>query len=172
MASLLSNWTNTPLKGILSGAFMTAIVQSSSAVTVASIGFVNAGLLSMRQALGIVYGANVGTTMTGWLIAFSGFSFDIHSIALPMIGIGMLVKLIKVQGRAASFGLALVGFGLFFIGIDVLKNAFEGMVHIFDLSKVTAEGVSGILIFTLVGLVMTILTQSSSASIALPHQQR
>ncbi len=167
LRSLLSNWTSTPLKGILSGAFMTAIVQSSSAVTVASIGFVNAGLLSMRQALGIVYGANVGTTMTGWLIAFSGFSFDIHSIALPMIGIGMLVKLIKVQGRAASFGLALVGFGLFFIGIDVLKNAFEGMVHIFDLSKVTAEGVSGILIFTLVGLVMTILTQSSSASIAL-----
>ena len=167
LRTLLSNWTNTPLKGIFSGILMTAIVQSSSAVTVASIGFVNAGLLSMRQALGIVYGANVGTTMTGWLIAFAGFKFDIHSVALPMIGIGMLIKLIKGQGRAASFGLALVGFGLFFIGVDVLKDAFEGLVHIFDLSKVSADGVSAIMLFTVIGIVMTILTQSSSASIAL-----
>lgn len=167
LRSLLSNWTSSPLKGIFSGAFMTAIVQSSSAVTVASIGFVNAGLLSMRQALGIVYGANVGTTMTGWLIAFSGFSFNIHSFALPMIGVGMFLKLIKGQGRTASFGLALVGFGLFFIGVDVLKGAFEGMVHVFDLTKMAAEGIGGIILFTIVGFIMTILTQSSSASIAL-----
>lgn len=167
LRSLLSNWTSTPLKGIFSGVLMTAIVQSSSAVTVASIGFVNAGLLSMRQALGIVYGANVGTTMTGWLVAFAGFKFDIHNLALPMIGIGMLIKLIKGQGRTAAFGLALVGFGLFFIGVDVLKNAFYGLVEVFDLTKISADGISGIILFTLMGVVMTILTQSSSASIAL-----
>lgn len=164
---LLSDWTNTPIKGILSGFMMTAVVQSSSAVTVASIGFVNAGLLTMRHALGVVYGSNIGTTMTGWLIAFTGFKFDIHSYALPLIGVGMLIKLIKKQGRAASFGLALVGFGLFFIGIDVLRNAFENLVLVFDLSKVSVEGVSGIAVFTLIGIAMTILTQSSSASIAL-----
>jgi phosphate:Na+ symporter len=167
LRSLLSNWTSTPLKGIFSGVLMTAIVQSSSAVTVASIGFVNAGLLSMRQALGIVYGANVGTTMTGWLVALAGFKFDIHNLALPMIGIGMLIKLIKGQGRTASFGLALVGFGLFFIGVDVLKSAFDGLVAVFDLTKISADGIGGIIIFTLMGVVMTILTQSSSASIAL-----
>jgi len=167
LRSLLSNWTSTPLKGIFSGVLMTAIVQSSSAVTVASIGFVNAGLLSMRQALGIVYGANVGTTMTGWLVALAGFKFDIHNLALPMIGIGMLIKLIKGQGRTASFGLALVGFGLFFIGVDVLKSAFDGLVAVFDLTKISADGIGGIIIFTLMGIVMTILTQSSSASIAL-----
>lgn len=167
LRSLLSNWTSTPLKGIFSGVLMTAIVQSSSAVTVASIGFVNAGLLSMRQALGIVYGANVGTTMTGWLVALAGFKFDIHNLALPMIGIGMLIKLIKGQGRTASFGLALVGFGLFFIGVDVLKSAFDSLVAVFDLTKISADGIGGIIIFTLMGVVMTILTQSSSASIAL-----
>ena len=167
LRDLLSNWTNTPLKGIFSGILMTAIVQSSSAVTVASIGFVNAGLLSMRQALGVVYGANIGTTMTGWLVAFAGFKIDIHSVALPIIGIGMLLKLIKGQGRLASLGLALVGFGLFFIGVDVLKNAFEGFVHVFDLSQVHVDGIGGVFVFTFIGIVMTILTQSSSASIAL-----
>ena len=167
LRDLLSNWTNTPLKGIFSGVLMTAIVQSSSVVTVASIGFVNAGLLSMRQALGVVYGANIGTTMTGWLVAFAGFKIDIHSVALPIIGIGMLLKLIKGQGRLASLGLALVGFGLFFIGVDVLKNAFEGFVHVFDLSQVHVDGIGGVFVFTFIGIVMTILTQSSSASIAL-----
>lgn len=167
LRKILSEWTRTPLRGIFSGFTMTAIVQSSSAVTVASIGFVNAGLLSMRQALGIVYGANVGTTMTGWLVALVGFNFNIQAFALPMIGIGMLIKLMKSDGRAASFGLALVGFGLFFVGIDVLKTAFESLVYTFDISKFTAEGVYGVLKFLLIGVVMTILTQSSSASIAL-----
>ena len=124
LRQLLSEWSRTPLRGILSGFMMTAVVQSSSAVTVASLGFVNAGLISMRQALGIVYGANVGTTVTGWLVALIGFKLNIHAFALPRIGVGMLIKLVKQHGQAASFGLALVGFGLFFVGIDVLKNAF------------------------------------------------
>jgi phosphate:Na+ symporter len=167
LRKLLSESSRTPLRGIFSGCLMTAVVQSSSAVTVASLGFVNAGLISMRQALGIVYGANIGTTMTGWLVALLGFKFDIQAFALPMVGVGMILKMVKQKGKLASLGLALVGFGLFFIGIDVLKNAFEGLVQTFNVSELTAEGLSGIFTFLLVGIVMTMLTQSSSASIAL-----
>ncbi|WP_233710346.1 Na/Pi cotransporter family protein [Pseudomaricurvus albidus] len=167
LRTILANWTNTPLKGIASGFFMTAIVQSSSAVTVAAIGFVNAGLLNMRQALGIIYGSNIGTTITAWLVAILGFNLNIPAFALPLIGIGMLIKLIRQDGQAASFGLAIVGFGLFFIGIDVLKAAFEGIILTFDISQFTAEGLSGIAMFLLIGIALTVLTQSSSASIAL-----
>jgi phosphate:Na+ symporter len=163
----LAKSSKTPLRGIFSGFLMTAIVQSSSAVTVASIGFVNAGLINMRQALGIIYGSNVGTTMTGWLVAIIGFKLNIQAFALPMIGFGMLLKLVNQTGRLASFGMALVGFGLFFVGIDVLKSAFDGIVLAFDITQFSADGVSGVIVFLLIGIVMTILTQSSSASIAL-----
>lgn len=87
LRNLLGKWSQTPLRGIFAGFIMTAIVQSSSAVTVASLGFVNAGLIKMRQALGIIYGANVGTTMTGWLVAIVGFKINIQAFALPMIGL-------------------------------------------------------------------------------------
>ncbi|MEQ3448792.1 Na/Pi symporter [Pseudoalteromonas sp. XMcav2-N-2] len=167
LRKVLATWTKTPQRGIASGFCMTALVQSSSAVTVASLGFVNAGLITMHQALGIVYGANVGTTITGWLVAAVGFKFNIQAIALPLIGIGALMKLLRPQSRLASAGLALVGFGLFFIGIDILKGAFEHVVATFDLSQFTAEGLTGMLAFLLVGIVVTTLTQSSSASIAL-----
>ena len=164
---LLSESSKTPLRGIFSGFVMTSVVQSSSAVTVASLGFVNAGLISMRHALGIIYGANVGTTMTGWLVALIGFKLNIQVFALPLIGLGMLMKLFKPGDRTGAFGLALVGFGLFFVGIDILKGAFEGMVLAFDISQFTADGLRGVITFLLVGVVMTILTQSSSAAIAL-----
>ncbi len=167
LRTLLAKWSKTPLRGVMSGAAMTALVQSSSAVTVASLGFVNAGLLSMRHALGIVYGANIGTTMTGWLVALVGFKINIQVIALPMIGAGMLLKLLRPNSRLASAGVALAGFGLFFVGIDTLKLAFEGMVSTFDLGQFTASGVSGFLLYLALGFAMTVLTQSSSASIAL-----
>lgn len=165
---ILAYWTNSTLRGVTSGLIMTAIVQSSSAVIVATIGFVNAGLLSMRQTLGILYGANIGTSMTGWLVAVVGFKFNIQAVALPMIGIGMLIRLFnRSEGRLPSLALALVGFGLFFVGIDILKTAFEGIVAGFDLSAVNVSGFQGQLLFFLIGIVMTLLTQSSSAAIAL-----
>lgn len=167
LRNILSTWSSTPLRGIFSGCLMTAIVQSSSAITVASLGFVNAGLINMRQALGIIYGSNIGTTMTGWLVALMGFQFKIQDFALPIVGVGMILKITNKKGTLASFGLALVGFGLFFVGIDVLKNAFEGLVTTFDITKYKADGISGVLLFLLIGIVMTVLTQSSSASIAL-----
>ena len=167
LRSLLGKWSQTPLRGIFTGFIMTAIVQSSSAVTVASLGFVNAGLIKMRQALGIIYGANVGTTMTGWLVAIIGFKLNIQAFALPMIGLGMAAKLIRPNSQIGAFGWALVGFGLFFVGIDVLKTSFETLVSTFDISQYTAEGIKGIFLYLLIGIFMTVLTQSSSASIAL-----
>ena len=167
LRDLLGKWTRSPGHGIVSGFSITAIVQSSSAVTVATIGFVNAGLLSMHQALGVVYGANIGTTITGWLVAIIGFKIKVETFALPLIGVGMLLNLTGGATRRASLGLAVVGFGLFFIGIDILRDSFEGLATTIDLHKFTAEGISGVFIYVGIGLLMTVLTQSSSAAIAI-----
>lgn len=166
LRDILSKSTRSPGHGIVTGMSITAIVQSSSAVTVATIGFVNAGLITMYQALGVVYGANIGTTMTGWLVAIVGFKIKVETFALPLIGIGMLLRLTGGDSRRAPLGIALAGFGLFFIGIDVLQNAFEGLAAAIDLQKFTANGVSGVLLFAGIGFLMTVLTQSSSAAIA------
>lgn len=167
LRDMLGKWTRSPAHGIFTGVSITAIVQSSSAVTVATIGFVNAGLITMYQALGVVYGANIGTTMTGWLVAIVGFKINIEAFALPIIGIGMLLRLTGGDSRRAPLGIALAGFGLFFIGIDVLRDAFEGMAIAIDLHKFTADGVAGILLYVGIGFLMTVLTQSSSAAIAI-----
>ena len=167
LRNILTKATQSPGRGIVSGMGITAIVQSSSAVTVATIGFVNAGLLNIYQALGVVYGANIGTTATGWLVALIGFNIKIESFAIPLIGIGMLLRLTGGETRRAPLGLAIAGFGLFFVGIDVLKDAFEGMAAAIDLQKFTAEGVAGILLYLVIGFLMTVLTQSSSAAIAI-----
>jgi len=95
LRDLLGHWTYTHTRGIITGLAITAVVQSSSAVTVATIGFVNAGLLSLYQALGVIYGANIGTTMTGWLVVLVGFKIKIEAFALPIIGIGMLLRLAR-----------------------------------------------------------------------------
>ena len=167
LRELLGNWTRSPAHGIVTGLSITAIVQSSSAVTVATIGFVNAGLITMYQALGIVYGANIGTTMTGWLVAIVGFKINVDAFALPLIGIGMLLRLTGGESRRAPLGLALAGFGLFFIGIDVLKETFEGLAAAIDLEKFTLQGFAEVFLYLGIGFLMTVLTQSSSAAIAI-----
>jgi phosphate:Na+ symporter len=167
LRGMLAKWTRTPAHGILTGLSITAIVQSSSAVTVATIGFVNAGIISMYQALGIVFGSNIGTTITGWLVAIVGFKINVDAFALPMIGVGMLLKLTGNNSRRAHFGLALAGFGLFFIGIDVLKDAFEGLATAIDLQRFTLDGIAGVFMYLGIGFLMTVLTQSSSAAIAI-----
>ncbi len=167
LRDVLARWTKTPLLGIATGAMITAIVQSSSAVTVATIGFVNANLMTMQRALGVVYGANIGTTMTAWLVAAIGFKLDVELFALPMIGIGMLLRLTGVATRRASIGEALVGFGLFFVGIDVLRGAFEGLAQSIDLASLGASSSFRLLIFVGIGAFMTLVTQSSSAAIAI-----
>jgi len=105
--------------------------------------------------------------MTGWLVAIMGFNIKVDAFALPLIGIGMLLHLSGGESRRKHLGLALAGFGLFFIGIDVLKEAFEGMAAAIDLNKFTVDGLTGVFLFFGIGFLMTVLTQSSSAAIAI-----
>ena len=167
LRDILGRWTYSPLRGLAAGSGITAIVQSSSAVTVATIGFVNAGLLDLYHALGVVYGANVGTTVTGWLVAAIGFKIKVEAFALPMIGIGMFMRLSGADERRGAIGEALAGFGLFFIGIDILRGAFEAVAANMHIPDAASKGVLGTLLFVGFGFLMTVLTQSSSAAIAL-----
>lgn len=167
LRDILGRSTRTTWHGIRSGLLLSSLVQSSSAVTIATIGFVNAGLLGIHQALGIVLGATIGTTTTGWLVALVGFQFKISTFAMPMIGVGMMMRLAGASSRTGAFGEALAGFGLFFIAIDFLQSAFEGVAASVDIASLSPDGFSGVLLFVLIGMVMTILTQSSSATIAI-----
>jgi phosphate:Na+ symporter len=167
LRSILARSTRTPARGVGSGILFTAVVQSSSAVTVATIGFVNAGLLTLVQALGVVYGANIGTTVTGWLVAAVGFSWKIEVLALPLIGAGMLLRLTGSSSRLGAAGEALAGFGLFFIGVDVLRDAFDGVAAAVDPAALAVDGWLGVLVYLGVGVLMTVVTQSSSAAIAI-----
>jgi len=162
---LLEKWTNSRAKGLASGFALTALVQSSSAVTVAAIGFVNAGVLTLGQAVWVIFGSNVGTTMTGWIVAIVGFNVNIEFLALPLIGLGMVVRLTAPGTARGALGEALTGFGLFFLGVAVLKETFEGIaagIHI----EMFAGGFFQDVLFVLAGFVITALAQSSSASIA------
>ena len=164
---ILGKWTKTAYRSIIAGISITALIQSSSAVTVAIIGFVNAGLVSLYQALGVVFGANIGTTTTGWLVATIGFNIKIEAFALPMVGIGMMLQIFGKDSKKAPLGTALAGFGLFFVGIDVLRDAFEGITSAIDLQRITADGIPGIMLFLVIGFFITVVTQSSSAAIAI-----
>jgi len=167
LRDILGRSTRTTTRGLVSGFMLTAMVQSSSAVTMATIGFANAGLLGIHQALSIVLGATVGTTMTSWLVAVVGFQFKISSFAMPLLGIGMVMRLLGASSRTGALGEALAGFGLFFVGIDFLRMAFEGVAAQVDLSTLSPDGLMGLLLYVAIGIVMTMLTQSSSATVAL-----
>jgi len=162
---ILSQWTNTPMRGFLSGILITSLVQSSSAVTVAVIGFVNAGLLSLLQTVYVIYGTNIGTTMTSWLVALVGFKINVQALALPLIGLGMLVRLISGENRRGALAEAIAGFGLFFLGIGILKDAFADVGNGLSLAQYSADGL-GLLLFTGFGFLLTFLMQSSSAAMA------
>ena len=165
LEGILANWTRTPLRGIGTGALITAVVQSSSVVTVATLGFVNARLLGLERAIAVTYGSNLGTTMTGWLVALTGFKFNIQAIALPLIGVGMALQLTGAARRRGQFGLALAGFGLFFLGIDALQTGFAGVPEI----RLGEHGPPLVrtLAYVGVGVLLTLISQSSSAAIAI-----
>ncbi len=162
---VLARSTETPLRGLGSGMLLTALVQSSSAVTVATIGFVNAGLLTLAESMWVLFGANVGTTMTGWLVALVGLKFNIEVLALPLIAVGMLLRLTGNGGRRAGLGTALAGFGILFLGIDLLQGGFANLS--LDTKLPSAEGVYGIVLLLLFGVGLTVLMQSSSAALAI-----
>ena len=164
----------TPLSGAFWGAFVTLIVQSSSATTMTTIGLVSAGLLTFSQGLGLVFGANVGTTGTGWLIALIGVRVSLTAAALPMIFVGALIKLLG-RGRVSAAGGALAGFALVLFGLTTLQQGMGGLaeqLHPADLPAIFGPGVSwwsslfGVLALIAVGLAMTAVMQSSTAAIA------
>lgn len=165
LQSILESSTRTTLRGILAGITITSLVQSSSAVTVATLGFVNAGLMQLRQAITVIYGSNIGTTMTAWLVALIGFHIDIKAFALPAIGIGMGLWIFRNDRRAGAIGQALAGFGVFFLGIEILKSGFEGMGGSLQFATLQPDGL-GLLLLVVSGFVMTVLMQSSSAAMA------
>jgi phosphate:Na+ symporter len=160
---ILARSTGTRLRGLSLGILVTALVQSSSAVTVAVIGFVNAGLLTLGGALWVMFGANVGTTMTGWLVALVGMKFKIEVLALPLIGVGMLLRLTGDGSRRGALGMALAGFGVLFLGIDMLKETFSVLST--DFRMPDGSGPLDVLMLVLIGIVLTVLMQSSSASL-------
>ena len=163
---MLGNWTKTPLRGLMAGFVITGIVQHSGAVTVATIGFVNAGLLTLAQSLGVIFGANIGTTMTGWLVSLVGFGFNIEAIALPLLAAGVGVKLISRNPRNQFLGEALAGFALFFLGLSILKTALESVAGGFTSGGIVAPDY-GLPAYMAIGLLATVLTQSSSAALAI-----
>jgi Na/Pi-cotransporter len=162
---ILARSTGTRLRGLASGALVTAVVQSSSAVIVATIGFVNAGLLTLGQALWVLFGANVGTTMTGWLVAVAGLDFKIEALALPLIGVGMLLHLTGQHSRRGPIGMTVAGFGTLFLGIDVLRETFSGMGSEMGLPNIDNRVLS-VLAHVAAGMALTVLMQSSSAALA------
>ena len=167
LTSILRKSTTPAWRGLVSGIAVTAIAQSSSAVTVATIGFVNAGLMNLAESLAVIFGTNIGTTITGWIVAVLGFEIDIAAFALPMIGIGMAAKVFWGEHSRGGFGISLAGLGLFFLGLGFLKATFENIGPSFNFQIVNDLGALGIIVGVLIGFVVTVLAQSSSAAIAL-----
>ena len=159
MRRILEALTGKVWKGVLVGTLVTAVIQSSSAATVMLVSFVNAGLMTLRQAIGVIYGANIGTTITAQIIAFK-----LTDWALPAIGIGFLITLIAKRRTHRYTGQIILGFGLFFLGMEVMKEAATPL----EQSPVFAGWIAQLsgkpLVGVLVGVVFTALIQSSSAT--------
>lgn len=170
MRQILSAMTSNRVKGVITGILITAIIQSSSATTVMVVSFVNAGLLSLIESIGVIMGANVGTTITAWLISILGFKISMAEISLPLIGL-CLPLLFSGKRSRKSWGELIIGFGLLFIGLEFLKNAMPDLhknPEIFTfLKEYTDMGYASYILFMLIGTVLTILIQSSSATMAL-----
>lgn len=161
----LGRFTRSPASGAITGAVSTAVIQSSSATTVAAVGFVGAGLITFPQSLGILFGANIGTTITGWLVAILGFKLNVGELALPFILLGVLIHLFT-RGRASQLGYALAGFGLVFVGIGLMQTGMAGLQGFVSPEDFPPNTILGRLLLVLLGIAITLVTQSSSAGIA------
>jgi phosphate:Na+ symporter len=163
--NILTKATRTRWHALGTGVLVTAMVQSSTAVGVAAIGFVNAGLLGLAPAVWVVFGANVGTSMTGWIVALVGLKFKVEALALPLVGLGAVMHLTGQHQRRGAIGTTLAGFGLLFMGIGLLQQAFMGLADQISLPQGT-DALS-VLAQLGIGLLMTVLMQSSSAALTI-----
>ncbi|MDR1030913.1 MAG: Na/Pi cotransporter family protein [Treponema sp.] len=164
---VLSFMTGNRVTAVLTGFVVTAIIQSSSATTVMVVSFVNAGLLTLTQAIGVIMGANIGTTITGWIVSLIGFTLSISSLALPAVGLGFGMRMLKWKHR--ELGEVILGFGFLFLGLDFLTKSMPQLSPdaLSFISSVSNLGFVSTLAGTGIGLVMTLITHSSSASTAI-----
>lgn len=172
LRSFMAAMTSNAFKRVLTGIIVTALVQSSTATTLMLVSFVNAGLLSLANAIGVIMGANIGTTVTAWVFAlsFGGGTFSLSTIAVPLMFFAFIAMSLKSQ-KKKDFGEFLMGFALLFLGLNTLRENStilldNDVVRIF-LSKLTSYGVGSILIFMVTGIVMTLMLQSSAATMAI-----
>ena len=162
---IIRQYTNGTLKAIGSGSLVTAVLQSSSAVSLMVLAFVGAGVLSMENAIGVMMGSNIGTTFTAWIVATLGFKIKIESFAFPLIGIGGVgLIFFGSYPKLLQSSKLLIGFGFLFLGLDYMKLSVEGLAQSFNLDQISGYG---LWLYLLVGIVITALMQSSSASIAI-----
>ena len=170
LRSLLSAMTSSPIKGVLTGLGITSVIQSSSATTVMVVSFVNAGLLTLAQAIGVIMGANIGTTVTAWLVSWLGFKADISILAVPLMLLGFLFSNSKKNQRQ-NIGELIVGFCLLFLGLSFMKDSVPDLnetPQILEFVKSWAgHGFGSVLIFLVFGTVLTLVLQSSSATMAI-----
>ncbi len=166
LQNILKKATNKLYKSITAGAFVTAIIQSSSLVSVIAISFISAGLISLSGGIGLIFGANIGTTATAWLVAGFGLKIKISALAMPMLVFGIIFSFQKKQALK-GLGNVLAGLGFFFLGIHFMKEGFDVFKEYIDLSQYAVSGFLGVLIYTGLGILITTILQSSSATLAL-----
>lgn len=170
MRNFLTAMTSNPFKGVLSGLGITSVIQSSSATTVMTVGFVNAGLLTLSQAVGVIMGANIGTTITAWIVAFFGFKADISLFAVPLMALGFILSLSKRDQRRHISEL-IIGFSLLFLGLSLMKESVPDLRETPEvlafIQNWTSYGFGSVLIFLVFGTLLTLVLQSSSATMAL-----
>lgn len=165
MRSALIRFTHSPLSGAITGIVTTAILRSSSVTTVAAVGFVSAGLISFPASLGIIFGANIGTTITGWIVVLFGFKLQIVNIMMLFVLIGALLRLLG-KNRLATFGYALAGFSIVFVGIAMMQQGMGAFSEIITPELLPSDTLSGRLKLVAFGIIFTSITQSSSAGVA------
>lgn len=174
LRSFLASMTSNPFKRIVTGVGVTAVIQSSTATTIMVVSFVNAGLLTLAQAIGVIMGANIGTTVTSWVMAVFGFSFDMATFAYPLVAVGYILTQNKKKGKIRDLGSIIIGFALFFIGFAHLRSTASTLLDGLDLSSlhnfthIMLGPVNiSVLLFVLIGTILTICFQSSAATMAI-----
>jgi len=166
LKNVLESMTKNRIAGCLVGAGITALIQSSSAATVMVVGFVNAGLLILKQAISVIIGTNIGTTATAWLVSISGFKLEITTYALPAIAVGFGLQIFSRTRKLKNIGEIILGFGILFIGIDFMKGAFDGLEDNPGTQAFFVKIAGNPLLAILAGMCITALIQSSSAAVA------
>lgn len=170
LRNFLSSMTSNPFKGVLTGLGITSVIQSSSATTVMVVSFVNAGLLTLAQAISVIMGANIGTTVTAWLVSWLGFKADISILAVPLMALGFILSISK-KSQNRNISELIVGFSLLFLGLSLMKNSVPDLGQnpevLSFIQGWQGHGFGSVLMFLVFGTVLTLVLQSSSATMAL-----